>query len=518
MARWRGIFGRKGKRKGEPEATPAPDDATHDPVTALYPTSGSQPLEAPAEDTGDWEPTTDEPGGPRRVAVEPDTGTAEWAPPSRVDSRRPAPEAEAEVEPEPEVDLEPEPEPESAEIEAVVVVAEPPAETDTGERIQVAADEAARAAEIRSHDEILALERNLEQARAGSRAEIEAMTIRLREADARARQAEERADRLAIERDQIEDRAREQATRWLRQQVIKLKAEAQERVRQEVERIKAESPAGGAGEGVDAEALRSELQLAREEVDARVAEARDEGRREADGSDGDIQEKLRAARAAGRSDALAEIEADEAPRRRELEEKALLAAAAQTDERIARIQADADERIRAEVAVARKAAEDRFTELLGTRERELQKEREDKAAAIERSHQRLTEIESRAVEAADRVGVAEKELEAEKVRLREESAAQLGVATEQANAVAEKHAAERMRDREEELEDALAAAAAAEKGIESKVAEAERRADEAEERSRAIEAEAAATISEVRQSAADWLRAQTGSSGVSSNG
>ena len=133
MARWRGIFGRKGKRDAEPAAESQPVD---DPGTAVHPWTGKRAPESapPAGDpygTGDWErvPETDTNGEDndesRPVVIEPDTGTAEWAPPSPVAGRRrepeppsteqpleedvePAPDAEAEVEAEPE----PEPEPE----------------------------------------------------------------------------------------------------------------------------------------------------------------------------------------------------------------------------------------------------------------------------------------------------------------------------------------------------------------------------------------------------------------------
>jgi hypothetical protein len=523
MARWR-IFGRKGKRKGGPEATPTvPTDSGDDPATALYPKPPSaDPRQEPGRfDTGDWEHVPEPEPGPdaepdaekrvRRVpAAEPDTGTAEWAPPSRVDSRRGAgagAEQPAESSPAP-------PAPPDAEAEAEPAPAAPETpETDTGERIKAAADVASQAAEMRSHDEILALEKNLEQAQEAARAEVEAMAVRLREAEARSRGAQERADNLAAERADFEAKTREEATRWLRGQVIKLKADAQERVREEVERIRAEAEAGSGDPGVaataDSEGLRSELRLAREETAARVDEARESGKREALEAGGDADERLQAARAAGRAEAEAEMERNDEPRRHALEQRALAAAEAKTNERIARIEADADERIRAEVSVARKAAEDRFTELLSSREKDLEEEREEKSAAIERSHERLSQIERQAIAAAERVGVAEQELEAEKVRLREESAAQLEVAIEQAKAVAEQASAERMRDREEELDDAIAAAEQAEREAQSKVEEAKRQAAESEERSRAVEAEAAATISEVRQAAADWLRDQT---------
>jgi hypothetical protein len=84
------------------------------------------------------------------------------------------------------------------------------------------------------------------------------------------------------------------------------------------------------------------------------------------------------------------------------------------------------------------------------------------------------------------------------------------VASEQARAVAEAAVAERMRDREEELSEAIAAAERSEREVAAKVEEAEAKAHAAEEHAREIEAEAAAAISEVRQAAADWLRDQLG--------
>ena len=195
MARWRGIFGRKGKREGEPDATNASTDAGDDPVTALYPTSERPPAGPPEwapHDTGDREQVAEP--GPRPPVprpLEPDTGTADWAPPSPVSSRRrPAVEDEPpseemdEVEEPPSEELEVAEAPPAASAEAE---AEPPAERDpdTGERIQSAAVEAAQAAEMRSHDEILALERNLEQVQSNAQAELEEMAGRLRDAEAR---------------------------------------------------------------------------------------------------------------------------------------------------------------------------------------------------------------------------------------------------------------------------------------------------------------------------------------------
>ncbi|HEX6984670.1 MAG TPA: hypothetical protein VF170_04805, partial [Planctomycetaceae bacterium] len=126
MARWRGIFGRKGKRDDEPAAESQPVD---DPGTALHPWTGNRaPESAPHTrdpyGTGDWEkvPEADTNGEnndePRPVVIEPDTGTAEWAPPSPVAGRRREPEPpsaeqplERDAEPEDGAEMEADPEP-----------------------------------------------------------------------------------------------------------------------------------------------------------------------------------------------------------------------------------------------------------------------------------------------------------------------------------------------------------------------------------------------------------------------
>ncbi len=68
MARWRGIFGRKGKREGEPDATPTvSSDSGEDPATALYPQAPPRrrlPSGAGAFNTEDWEQVP-EPERPR---------------------------------------------------------------------------------------------------------------------------------------------------------------------------------------------------------------------------------------------------------------------------------------------------------------------------------------------------------------------------------------------------------------------------------------------------------------------
>ena len=118
-----------------------------------------------------------------------------------------------------------------------------PGRGDTGERIRVAAEQAAQSAEMRSMDEILALEEDLKRARDAAAGEVDRLDERLRDAEARAERAEERARRLANELDEIEARTREAAKRWLRGQVEKVRGEARRRVQAEVERVTATTEA-----------------------------------------------------------------------------------------------------------------------------------------------------------------------------------------------------------------------------------------------------------------------------------
>ena len=104
----------------------------------------------------------------------------------------------------------------------------------------------------------------------------------------------------------------------------------------------------------------------------------------------------------------------------------------------------------AEVAVARKAAEERFSELLGERERELQTERETRAKAVAASHERLGQIERQAIEAAERVTAAERDSRRRRCGSARNPRPSRG-RRRAGRAVAEAAAAERMRDREEEL-------------------------------------------------------------------
>ena len=86
-----------------------------------------------------------------------------------------------------------------------------------------------------------------------------------------------------------------------------------------------------------------------------------------------------------------------------------------------RAEAEAEERIRAEVAVARRAAEERFAEKLAERELELQREREGKVELVRDSDRRLNRIEQQAADAVVRVDTAERRLTEEAELLQAEA-------------------------------------------------------------------------------------------------
>lgn len=172
-----------------------------------------------------------------------------------------------------------------------------------------------------------------------------------------------------------------------------------------------------------------------------------------------------------------------------------------TEERIGRIEADAEERIRTEVAVARKAAEERFGEELAAREREFEHERGQKVQLIEDSDRRLSEIEEQALEAGDRLTLAERRLSDEAERLRSDAETEAAAVAERAREEATKIADSRVQERELELEESIERSEQAERETAERVAEAERRAEDAE-------AAAARVARESRLAATNWLQSQ----------
>ena len=391
MAKRRGILGRLGRRRGEPRETPTPEPSE----------PGSDDWEAHRSDTGEWD---DEP------ELEPE------APPEGTDEHAAPPAGDR---------------PE-------------PGRGDTGERIRVAAEQAAQSAEMRSMDEILALEEDLKRARDAAAGEVDRLDERLRDAEARAERAEERARRLANELDEIEARTREAAKRWLRGQVEKVRGEARRRVQAEVERVTATTEAR----------VRSEAEA---RIRARSEELAGEAERRIAGGDaGSVGPELERASLA-LAETLARLE--DADRRADASETARSAAEraahAEAQERIAaetetlrsqlaaaREDADRREREAAERA-GRKAEEDLEEEAGEARARALKEARAEvrRAAEVERREleERITANAER--EIADRVERAEAEAE-ERIR------AEVAVARR----AAEERFAEKLAERELELE------------------------------------------------------------------
>jgi DNA uptake protein ComE-like DNA-binding protein len=242
---------------------------------------------------------------------------------------------------------------------------------DTQDRIRVAAEAAAQAAEERAHDEILALEQDVERARS----EVEALRTRLQEAERGAADAED--------------------------------------------------------------------------LDERVREAEERGRREAEG----------------------------------------------------RARAEIEERVAAATAAEHRALEERATQSADTTVIEI----------IERSDRRLQEIEAQAGAAAERVSAAEQQLAAETERLRAEADERVRRETETARREAEKpgrEAEKRVATAVEQARKQTEERVRAEQQ-EHLRAETERLRLQAEERAQAWEAAAAAKAAEARSAAAEWLRSQT---------
>lgn len=222
------------------------------------------------------------------------------------------------------------------------------------------------------------------------------LRARAEAAEARAAAEAERAERLEQERDQVEARAKEAATEWLRGQKESLKSQARERVSAEIERARAETEATVRAEAE--ERLREQSERLEPEAERLISEQ------------------------AQRADV--DDEQDDDRTRPELDREAAAAALREALIRLedAEVRATAAENAQAEIAAAREAAEDRFAETLDERERELEREREEKAEIVEASDRRLAEIEARAEETAKRIAVAGQRLADEAERLQTEAA------------------------------------------------------------------------------------------------
>ena len=142
-----------------------------------------------------------------------------------------------------------------------------------------------------------------------------------------------------------------------------------------------------------------------DEIERLRTEARERVRSEVQRLRTEAEERRREER-----DARERLERENEELRRRLEESGSEPADpdAELGERIARIEADADERLRSEVGVARKAAEERFAEKLAAREQDLERERQMMVEAEEAAERRLSGIEARLLEAVERVATAER--------------------------------------------------------------------------------------------------------------
>jgi len=458
MARLTGIFGRKSRQGHDSTSESVPvreffDQESEELERALAP--DEPPVDHHNVDysiTEDWEmpsavrrpPSTPDRATDFPSDPEPPSDTGEWV-------AQPHPQREPRLL----VQERPRPEPASS--------------GDTGEQIRIAATGAAQQAEIRAMDEIVALERDIEEAREAAATEIEGLETSLRDAEVRAKAAEDEAAALASEREQFEDRAREAAKQWLRERIPELKAAARKKIRAEVERLRAED--GAAGDDRAAATTGNGSALPQPDLQELVEAETEELRRFHAKELAEAEARVDAVRREERDRAADELERrlHEAATDPEERQRELAAARAEAEssaaERISKVEAEADERVRSEVAIARRAAEEHFAEVLGAREEELERERVERIALIEESDRRLRQIDARASDAIGGVAVAEQHLAAESEQHRVETAARLS-------------------------------------------AEADERIEAAEERARQAEAEAEARAHKARLAATNWLRGE----------
>ena len=243
---------------------------------------------------------------------------------------------------------------------------EPASSGDTGEQIRIAATGAAQQAEIRAMDEIVALERDIEEAREAAAAEVEELEASLRDAEERARAAEDEAAALASEREQFEDRAPRGG------EAVAARADSRARGRgAEEDPSRGRAPQGRGRRG------RRRRRDRRDGQRIRDAAARSPGLVEAETEElpslpreGSRRAEAGSTRPGGRSGTEPPTSSSAACTRRpptaEERQRELAAARAEAEssavERISKIEAEADERVRSEVAIARRAAEERFAE------------------------------------------------------------------------------------------------------------------------------------------------------------
>ncbi len=431
----------------------------------------------PVEETGDWESVgeTGEAdaivGTEEWVAFSADVSDMVEASAQQEAEAQDA-EAEAEAD-EAEVDAEQAEEPA---VEGPPPLPEPEPEGSVAARVRGIAEQATKEAGAQS-DELAALEQRVAEADASVTGELEIAERRVVEAEKRAaeseriaRQAERRAtaaqeraknaeeriaaletesedsaepaptgpsvsEELSELRAQVEDEARAAASRWLRGQLDAARESAEVRQAQAVERARAEAEretlerVGGSAETAAklaaetdaAELTKLRAELAETKGELERAHAPQSGANGTNGHDPAVEEALaqahaaqeRAERAEAERAEAAEQAAADAERTAEAKLAAVRAELEAVQAELAESSPEAAQRVHEKLEAARRAAEESIGAELRQRTAQLDREREARIAATEAAEQRLRGIEQRAVEAAERIAVAERFLSAE---------------------------------------------------------------------------------------------------------
>jgi DNA uptake protein ComE-like DNA-binding protein len=246
------------------------------------------------------------------------------------------------------------------------------------------------------------------------------------------------AEELAELRTKVEDEARSAASRWLRGQLEAAResadarqAQAVEAARSEAERETLEKIAaaddGGAELASEAHAeeirkLREELAAAHAELDRASATPRHtNGNGNGNGHDPAVDEaraqareaRERAERAERERVALEQSAGDYVDESAEARLNELRAELEAVRAELAETSPESARRIEEKLAAARRAAEETLGAELRVRTTQLDREREARLLAAEAAEERLRTVEERAIDAAERIAVAERFVETE---------------------------------------------------------------------------------------------------------
>lgn len=433
MARRRfGIFKRASQEREE-----SPDQAPEE-GTAIHPSTTATAEPNQVEETGDYD------------VVE---GTGEWEPAYEDEGTT---DFEVFSEPEPLPPLEPEGEVARRIRAAAELAAEQAVNVHTDEvtileqkldeadqaTASVAAESERRVAKAEQRaSEAERIAHQAEQRATDAEARASALEQRLAELEVAAEKAETGrvqgapasedpvAEELAELRAKVEDEARSAASRWLRTQLEAAReaadarqAQAVEAARTEAERETLERVAASAEGGADlaAAAHAEEVRELREELARANAKLEKAGAPHANGNGNGHDPAIEEARAQARA---AHERAERAERERAAAQERAVAdvdesAEAKLNELRAELEAvraelaenspEAARRIEEKLVAARQAAEETLGAELRIRTAQLDREREARLLAAEAAEQRLRTLEERAIEAAERISVAER--------------------------------------------------------------------------------------------------------------